>query len=101
VQRGRKPKRGRVEAPDDGKHSSNRRGAPLCGGFQSGNCTQVNTDGFCVKDTAKRHQCARCLSQSHGADMCTLPRAHHGKGDKGKGDRGKGKYGGGGGKPQC
>ena len=47
----------------------NRKDAALCCGFQHGECT-ATLSGFCALDTSKKHQCAICLSNSHGAKNC-------------------------------
>jgi hypothetical protein len=53
----------------DGVMAANRRGVQLCGGFQSGACTELRL-GRCAKDPNKSHQCAKCLQPGHGADSC-------------------------------
>eukprot|EP00439_Symbiodinium_sp_Y106_P066340 s1806_g10.t2 len=92
------PKRPRVErmhkVGDDGFLTHNRRGTELCRGYQSGECTECDQRGFCKRNNRLRHQCAKCLSDFHGAKDCTLaapkqPRANHGKGRGGKGGGGK------------
>ena len=47
----------------------NRKEAELCNGFQHGKCT-ATFSGFCAQDTSKKHQCAICLSNAHGAKDC-------------------------------
>ncbi len=49
--------------------AANRRGVQLCGGFQSGTCTELRM-GRCAKDPSRSHQCAKCLNSGHGADKC-------------------------------
>ena len=46
----------------------NRKGLPLCDGFQKGTCWQANkTNNRCSHDSTKMHQCAICLEAGHGA----------------------------------
>ena len=80
-------------------YTTNRSGARLCEAFQKGECPGRN--GWCAADSAYSHQCARCLSQEHGAHSpqeCTkAPKASSsylkGQGkSKGKKGKGKGKY---------
>ena len=74
---------------DDGLLTHNRRGIELCRNFQTGNCEGSDPRGFCKQNSKRRHQCAKCLSDLHGAHRCTLetprtPRPNHPKG-RGKG----------------
>ena len=80
---------------EDGNLTHNRKGAELCRGYQTGECTECDARGFCSRNPRRRHQCARCLSEFHGAKDCSLtnprqPRVNHGKGrGGGKGEGGK------------
>ena len=72
---------------DDGLLTHNRRGAELCRGFQKGECKEKDRNGFCIKNTRLRHQCAKCLSEEHGANVCPVesprqPREFKPKGGK-------------------
>eukprot|EP00971_Amphidinium_carterae_P162124 3213847-Amphidinium_carterae.1 len=57
---------------DAGLHKVNRKGIPLCEGFQNGSCVKVadGTKMVCGADHARVHQCARCLIPGHGAHQC-------------------------------
>ena len=74
----------------DGLYTHNRRGAELCKLYQSGECKDKDQYGNCARNSARKHQCAKCLSELHGAHQCSQdaprpPRAAHGKGrSKGK-----------------
>ena len=74
---------------DDGMLKANRKGVPICQGFQTGACTTVAPGTLMVSgvDGGKVHQCAKCLSPSHGASSCQNPPANKPKGKSG----GKGK----------
>ncbi|CAK9014935.1 unnamed protein product [Durusdinium trenchii] len=77
---------------DDGLFSHNRRGVELCRLFQTGECMEKDARGNCKRNPHRRHQCAKCLSDSHGANKCNAdapkpPRQFHRKG-KGKGNKG-------------
>ena len=84
-------------------HTSNRRFAPLCDGFQNKSCMEKGTNGNCKYDQSKAHQCAKCLANNHGANWpggCsayTGGGAHNSSkkhmGGKGGGKGGKGKGG--------
>ena len=74
---------------DDGLFTHNRKGMELCRGFQTGDCTEKDARGNCIKSSSRKHQCAKCLSELHGSSACHVdapkpPRANHGK-SKGKG----------------
>ena len=79
----------------DGLMSTNRHGKVLCQKYQRGECKGF---GKCPFDPSRVHQCARCLSQEHGAfhpTECKEParkepvtRPGRGKG----GGKGRGKY---------
>lgn len=76
---------------DDGMYTHNRRGAELCKMFQTGECKDKDQFGNCGRNAARKHQCAKCLSELHGANQCPMdapkpPRQLHGKG-KGKSRR--------------
>ena len=81
----------------NGLLTTNRRGIPLCSGFQAGQCESRGTSIVCPADRAKVHQCAKCLSDKHGSEKpCPNPPAkapsapkQRGKGG-GKGKKGKG-----------
>eukprot|EP00971_Amphidinium_carterae_P063674 1260013-Amphidinium_carterae.2 len=70
----------------DGRLTHNRRGRPLCSGYQTGECAVADGDGSCSRDPALKHQCSICLSFSHGAHNCRQekPKTPSSKG-KGKG----------------
>jgi len=99
-----KSKRRRAPAPppvwnlDGAGWTTNRRGYPMCPGFQAGTCT-VNKPGtqFCSLNPSNVHQCRKCLGHSHGSEACQSPipsaPPNQGKG-KGKGKGKKGKKGG-------
>lgn len=77
---------------EDGLFTHNRRGVELCKMFQSGECVECDKRGFCSRNPQRRHQCAKCLSEFHGASRCPTdapraPRPNHG--GKGRGKRGK------------
>lgn len=77
---------------EDGTYTHNRRGVELCRGFQSGECTETDRRGFCAKYNHRRRQCAKCLSENHGANRCPSdgprpPRPNHQKGRGKKGRR--------------
>eukprot|EP00971_Amphidinium_carterae_P101561 2010302-Amphidinium_carterae.1 len=57
---------------DAGMHKVNRKGIPLCDGFQAGSCTRVadGTKLICAVDHGKVHQCAKCLMPGHGSQHC-------------------------------
>jgi hypothetical protein len=68
-----------------GHHTTNRQGHQICSGFQDGSCSQ----NPCPH--GRRHQCAVCLDNRHGANQCTK-RPGKGKGSsKGK-SKGKSHY---------
>ena len=48
---------------------TNKQGARLCDGFQTGKCTTLNR-GRCAADKNCAHQCAICLDNRHGAAKC-------------------------------
>jgi hypothetical protein len=84
------------QANSDGTMVTNRAGKELCREFQSGRC-QAARSGMvvCPRNQNRVHQCAKCLSPSHGSSSCSnnaapTPRStsnrSSGKG-KGKGDR--------------
>jgi hypothetical protein len=66
-QRGKAQQRGHY-IDDNGRHTANRRGTPLCADFQAGSCSG-GRNGMCTKGNLA-HQCAKCLSVGHGADAC-------------------------------
>lgn len=53
-------------AIQDGLHTTNCQGNPLCGDFHSG-AWAFGVQGICPKDSNVRHQCTTCLSLEHGA----------------------------------
>jgi len=84
---------------DSGNLTCNRKGYPLCGTFQSGNCEYRKYTIACPKDNSRVHQCARCLMPNHGlhwpkecgnvqASTPSQRTKGKGKGGKGKGDKG-------------
>lgn len=59
---------GQHNTGSDGQLATNRRGIPLCGGFQSGSCTAGgDSRRMCATSGRHVHQCAKCLSPDHGA----------------------------------
>ena len=73
---------------ENGRYTTNRKGDPLCAGWQKGTCMAHNVaNRACAANPKLRHQCDLCLSDSHGADHCDKGKA----GGKGKGKQGKGK----------
>eukprot|EP00435_Cladocopium_sp_Y103_P028948 s1750_g7.t1 len=78
---------------EDGNFSHNRKGIELCRLWQTGECTDTDRRGCCAKYPQRRHQCSKCLSDSHGAHKCPMegapkpPRVNHGKGKGKKGKR--------------
>ena len=79
----------------DGSMASNRKGRRLCPGFQDGSCTDTVGTATCGKDRSMTHQCAKCLSQGHGANYPSpCQRNQVSPNDSGKGKFGKGKKGG-------
>ena len=48
---------------EDGFLTRNRKGTELCNGYR-------NSRGFCKKNAKRRHQCAKRLSEFHGAKDC-------------------------------
>ena len=73
-----RPKRPRHQhhVGDDGFLTTKRSGYPLCPGWQDGTCTDDRSKGWCKDVPNVAHQCARCLSQEHGAHACQRPAAH-------------------------
>ena len=61
----------RVHSVKDGRFETNRKGTPLCPGFQNGTCKDTAAGARCARDWSFAHQCALCLSPTHGADICT------------------------------
>ena len=55
--------------------------------FQDGQCTENGAGGMCFRNRYEAHQCARCLSNAHGATGCTQPIARDKSKGKGKGER--------------
>jgi hypothetical protein len=62
----KKQKTVRHDNISNGSFTSNRGGSPLCDVWQSGPCASKAL-GQCASNPSKRHQCAKCLSPSHGA----------------------------------
>ena len=92
---GKKQKLPMQTAPD-GSLTTNMKGAPLCSGFQSGQCTSTRPNSIACAHTGAMHQCSRCMSSEHGSkhpQQCNREqkRVHNGKGGKGKG-KGKAKW---------
>ena len=74
----------------DGRFTHNRKGGPLCHGFQDGSC---GPGVYCPK--GYKHQCAICLDNRHGAHECRNSKpsfSGKGKKGKGKGKKGRGKW---------
>ena len=61
----------RIHNVKDGTYESNRRGTPLCKGFQDGSCTHTVSGSRCGKNWTFSHQCEKCLSPDHGKHQCT------------------------------
>ena len=66
------------------------------GGFQTGQCNEKDRWNNCLKDGQSKHQCAKCLSEDHGANVCPqsgpkAPRVYKGKGTGGRGGKKGGK----------
>jgi hypothetical protein len=76
-----------------GQYSANRRGTKLCNDFQAGTC-QPEVKGRCPRDGSCTHQCAKCLSPSHGAKACQAGASADGRRDRKGNGKGKSKYGG-------
>ena len=81
---------------EDVNLSHNRQGRPLCGGFQTGQCTEKDRWSNCLNDGQSKHQCAKCLSEDHGSNVCPqsgpkAPRVFKGKGAGGRGGKKGGK----------
>ena len=55
----------------NGTYSTNRRGDPICSGFQDGSCKEMDTNRKCAKDGKSVHQCNRCLGTDHIGSECT------------------------------
>ena len=55
----------------DGTFSTNRRGVPLCPGFNAGTCKETVGQNRCAVDPSKIHQCSKCLSIEHSAATCS------------------------------
>ena len=74
---------------EDGMYTHNRKGIELCKLYQTGECTEKDRFGNCSRNSSRKHQCAKCLSENHGSAKCTVdgpkpPRVNHSRG-KGKG----------------
>ena len=71
--------------------TTNRNGITLCSNFNSGRCDKVasGTQMMCGQDATRIHQCAKCLSPHHGANVCpaTGPKTLKPPKGKGKGKR--------------
>lgn len=52
----------------DGRLATNRRGIPLCKGFQDNSCKEINAHQLCAAGGRHAHQCANCRSPEEGAD---------------------------------
>ena len=58
----------------DGAFTHNRSQSKLCAAFQGGSC-QEGKGGWCPVNWGERHQCNKCLQDSHGGDNCSqVPR---------------------------
>ena len=72
----------------NGRYTTNRKGDPLCEGWQTGACVTHNMSSrACAANPKAKHQCCLCLSIQHGADRCDKRKG----GGKGKQGTGKGK----------
>ena len=92
-----KDSRARQHHVQNGAYTANRSGAELCHGYQNGSCMGAVKGNHCARNSQYVHQCAKCLSNDHGADKCAKSSApSSSSGGKGKGSKGRGK---GGGKP--
>jgi hypothetical protein len=65
------PKKQRVEREkqhnvSNGQYTTNRRGTPICWGFNSGTCNVAHNQ-VCAKNPARVHICSKCLAVNHGA----------------------------------
>lgn len=87
--------RGREHSVSEGLYTTNRAGIQLCHEWQKGTCTETKAPNKCPHGP-RVHQCAKCLSDQHGADACqATPRAPSQNGKSGgKKGKGKGKKGG-------
>jgi hypothetical protein len=72
-------------------YTHNRCHFPLCAAWQLGQC-QKGSQGVCPLDPSARHQCAKCLGESHGANECNqTPRQRDASNSAKGGGRGKSK----------
>jgi len=56
----------------NGLYTSNRRHIPICPGWQDGSCTSHDPrTNRCSVNSELVHQCAKCLSSAHGANVGT------------------------------
>ena len=92
---GGKQREGRYQKEDksvwDGsKYIKNRAGACVCKGFQTGQCTRLNTWSLCANDGYSAHQCELCLQVGHGShEAAKCPKQSKGTGKRaGKTGRG-------------
>ena len=84
----------RIHSVKDGRFETNRKGTPLCPGFQNGTCKDTAAGARCAKDWSFSHQCSICLSPTHGADTCTSTDKPSPPKGKSKGNKSGGKAGG-------
>ena len=61
----------KCHAVTDGVFTHNRGQSKLCQAFQTGNCSE-GRGGWCPVNWGERHQCNKCLADSHGGAVCTL-----------------------------
>ena len=54
----------------NGEYTTNRRGRPLCSGYNAGQCASRGKSIACPADNSKVHQCSKCLSTDHDATQC-------------------------------
>ena len=54
----------------DNNKTHNLDGAPLCGGFQTGKCTEADDKGMCKETPTHSHQCVGCLRPKHRYNKC-------------------------------
>jgi hypothetical protein len=87
----------RVHETTNGKYTHNRKGKPLCPGFNSGSCKNTVRGSWCGDRQEHVHLCDRCLG-NHTSLECghkDMPQTHWAKKGfrKGKGKgKGKGKF---------
>ena len=81
----------RVHETVNGKYTHNRKGKPLCTGFNNGSCKNTVRGIWCGDRPEHMHLCDRCLG-NHASSECghkEIPQTHWSK--KGQKSKGKGK----------